>query len=57
MLPVRSEAQDEEGGRASVDFSMAELLRGGVTTVMEIGGLREYAAGLSAASNARRRPG
>ena len=39
MLPVRSEAQDEEGGRACVDFSMAELLRGGVTTVMEIGGL------------------
>ena len=57
MLPVRSEAQDEEGGRASVDFSIAELLRGGVTTVMEIGGLREYAAGLSAASSARRRPG
>src|SRR5712691_10015162 len=57
MLPVRSEGQDEEGGRACVDFSMAELLRGGVTTVMEIGGLREYAAGLSAASSARRRPG
>ena len=42
MLPVRSEAQDEEGGRACVDFSMAELLRGGVTTVMEIGTLGEY---------------
>ena len=42
MLPVRSEAQDEEGGRACVDFSMAELLRGGVTTVMEIGRLGEY---------------
>jgi len=42
MLPVRSEGQDEEGGRACVDFSMAELLRGGVTTVMEIGGLGEY---------------
>jgi len=42
MLPVRSEAQDEAGGRACVDFSMAELLRGGVTTVMEIGGLGEY---------------
>ena len=42
MLPVRSEAQDDEGGRACVDFSMAELLRGGVTTVMEIGGLGEY---------------
>jgi len=42
MLPVRGEAQDEEAGRACVDFSMAELLRGGVTTVMEIGGLGEY---------------
>ena len=42
MLPVRSEAQDEEGGRACVDFSMPELLRGGVTTVMEIGGQSEY---------------
>ena len=35
-------AQDEEAGRACVDFSMAELLRGGVTTVMEIGTLGEY---------------
>jgi 5-methylthioadenosine/S-adenosylhomocysteine deaminase len=42
MLPVRSGAQDEAAGRACVDFSMAELLRGGVTTVMEIGGLGEY---------------
>ncbi len=42
MLPVRSGAQDEEAGRACVDFSMAELLRGGVTTVMEIGGQGEY---------------
>ena len=42
MLPVRHESQDEEAGRACVDFSMAELLRGGVTTVMEIGALGEY---------------
>src|SRR5258706_612214 len=42
MLPVRSEGQDEEGGRACVDFSMAERLGGGVTTVMETGGLGEY---------------
>ena len=42
MLPVRSDAQDEEGGRACVDFSMGELLRGGVTTVMEIGTMGEY---------------
>src|SRR5262245_64828483 len=42
MLPVRVGAQDEAAGRACVDFSMAELLRGGVTTCMEIGGLGEY---------------
>ena len=42
MLPVRGGAQDEEASRACVDFSMAELLRGGVTTVMEIGTLGEY---------------
>ena len=42
MLPVRSAGQDEEAGRACVDFSMAEMLRGGVTTVMEIGPLGEY---------------
>jgi 5-methylthioadenosine/S-adenosylhomocysteine deaminase len=43
-LPVRGSAQDEEGTRACVDFSMAELLRGGVTTVMEIGGASEHVA-------------
>jgi cytosine/adenosine deaminase-related metal-dependent hydrolase len=42
MLPVRSGAQDEAAGRACVDFSMAELLRGGVTTCMEIGGMGGY---------------
>jgi cytosine/adenosine deaminase-related metal-dependent hydrolase len=44
MLPVRGAAQDEEGGKACVDFSMAELLRGGCTTVMEMGGQGEYVA-------------
>src|ERR671931_1410316 len=42
MLPVRAGAQDAEAARACVDFSMAELLRGGVTTVLEIGGEGEY---------------
>jgi cytosine/adenosine deaminase-related metal-dependent hydrolase len=42
MLPVRAAAQDDEASRACVDFSMAELLRGGCTTVMEMGGLGEY---------------
>jgi cytosine/adenosine deaminase-related metal-dependent hydrolase len=44
LLPVRGAAQDEEATRACVDFSMAELLRGGVTTVMEIGGAVEHVA-------------
>jgi cytosine/adenosine deaminase-related metal-dependent hydrolase len=44
LLPVRGAAQDDEATRACVDFSMAELLRGGVTTVMEIGGASEYVA-------------
>jgi len=42
MLPVRAGAQDAGASRACVDFSMAELLRGGVTTVMEIGGEGDY---------------
>jgi 5-methylthioadenosine/S-adenosylhomocysteine deaminase len=42
MLPVRGGAQDDAASRACVDFSMAELLRGGVTTCMEIGGLGAY---------------
>src|SRR2546425_2718106 len=48
MLPVRSAAQDDEAGRACVDFSMADLLRGGVTTVMEIGGASDYVAARAA---------
>jgi 5-methylthioadenosine/S-adenosylhomocysteine deaminase len=41
MLPVRSASQDEEAGRACIEFSMGELLRSGCTTVMEIGGQGE----------------
>jgi cytosine/adenosine deaminase-related metal-dependent hydrolase len=44
MLPVRGGAQDEAASRACVDFSMAELLRGGVTTALEIGPLGAYVA-------------
>ncbi|MGI8478006.1 MAG: chlorohydrolase family protein [Thermomicrobiales bacterium] len=36
-LPVRSGGQDEEGDRACLAYSMAELLRTGTTTVCEIG--------------------
>ncbi len=36
-LPVRSQAMDEAAAHAGLAFSMAELLRTGTTTVMEIG--------------------
>ena len=36
-LPVRSQAMDEEAAGAGLAYSMAELLRTGTTTVMEIG--------------------
>ena len=42
MLPARAGAQDGAASRACVDFSMCELLRGGVTTVLEIGGEGEH---------------
>lgn len=44
MLPVRGAAIDEEARRASIDYSMAELIRTGTTTVMEIGGHGDYTA-------------
>lgn len=44
MLPARSMAMDDDARRASVDYSMAELIRTGTTTVMEIGGHGEYTA-------------
>jgi cytosine/adenosine deaminase-related metal-dependent hydrolase len=37
-LPVRDAAQDADGSRACLAYSMTELLRTGTTTVMEIGG-------------------
>lgn len=44
MLPVRGSAQDHEGSLACVEFSIVELLRGGCTTVMEMGRVGEYVA-------------
>ncbi len=40
-LPARSAAMDDEAARACVAYSMAELLRTGTTTVMEIGSFGE----------------
>jgi 5-methylthioadenosine/S-adenosylhomocysteine deaminase len=53
FLPVRGAAQDEAASRACVDYSMAELLRGGATTVMEIGPLPEYTAERAIAAGLR----
>ncbi|HMM42506.1 MAG TPA: chlorohydrolase family protein [Thermomicrobiales bacterium] len=44
MLPARGQAIDREGQEACVDYSMAELIRTGTTTVMEIGGIGDYVA-------------
>jgi cytosine/adenosine deaminase-related metal-dependent hydrolase len=37
MLPLRSAAINEDAARACIDYSMAELIRTGTTTIMEIG--------------------
>jgi 5-methylthioadenosine/S-adenosylhomocysteine deaminase len=42
MLPTRAAAQDEESTRACIDFSMAELIKTGCTTVVELGGFSDY---------------
>jgi 5-methylthioadenosine/S-adenosylhomocysteine deaminase len=42
-LPVRSMAMDDEAAHACLAYSMAELLRTGTTTVMEIGSYAEEA--------------
>jgi cytosine/adenosine deaminase-related metal-dependent hydrolase len=44
LLPALGAALDVEAQKATVDYSMAELLRSGTTTVMEIGWLGDYTA-------------
>jgi len=44
MLPARGAAIDEVARHAAIDYSMAELIRTGTTTVMEIGGHGDYTA-------------
>lgn len=53
MLPARSQAMDPEALEACVDYSMAELLRTGTTTVMEIGGIGDYVADAAERSGLR----
>jgi 5-methylthioadenosine/S-adenosylhomocysteine deaminase len=42
MLPTRAAAQDADSTRACIDFSMAELIKSGCTTVVELGGVSDY---------------
>jgi len=42
-LPTRAAAADEEAARAALAYSMAEILRTGTTTVLEIGAFPEWA--------------
>lgn len=44
MLPARGAAMGDEDQQACVDYSMAELIRTGTTTVMEIGSIGDYTA-------------
>lgn len=53
MLPARGAGIDAEGRRASVDYSMAELIRTGTTTVMEMGGVGDYVADAAEAAGLR----
>ena len=42
MLPARSGAQDDDGTRACLDFSSAELIMSGTTTVFSMDPMPEY---------------
>ncbi len=53
MLPARGAAIDEAARHAAIDYSMAELIRTGTTTVMEIGGHGDYTADAVARSGLR----
>jgi 5-methylthioadenosine/S-adenosylhomocysteine deaminase len=44
ILPIEGQGLDDEGKRACVDYSMAELIRTGTTTFMELGEIGEYVA-------------
>lgn len=52
-LPARSGASDESTAHACIDFSMAELIRSGTTTIMEIGSHGDYVAEKAAEAGLR----
>jgi cytosine/adenosine deaminase-related metal-dependent hydrolase len=53
FLPARDRATTEDSRRAAAAFSMAELIRTGTTTIMEIGGLGDVVADLAAKAGLR----
>ena len=53
ILPTEMAGLDEEGARACLDYSLIELARTGTTTVLQMGGLEEYAADAIEASGLR----
>ena len=53
FLPARDRATTREAQRACAAFSMAELIRTGTTTVMEIGGLGETVVDLAVQAGLR----
>ena len=53
ILPTEMNGLDDEGARACVDYSLIELARTGTTTVVQMGGVEEYAADAIEASGLR----
>ena len=53
ILPTEMAGLDEESARACVDYSLVELARTGTTTVVQMGGLEDYAADAIEASGLR----
>lgn len=53
ILPTEVAGLDEDGARACVDYSLIELARTGTTTVLQMGGIADYAADAIEASGLR----
>ncbi len=53
ILPTEMAGLDDEGARACVDYSLIELARTGTTTVLQMGGIADYAAEAIEASGLR----
>ena len=53
ILPTEMAGLDEEGARACLDYSLIELARTGTTTVLQMGGIEDYAVDAIEASGLR----